>query len=114
MSDQSSSPLSRLPKPPRRPPAASPPSTPAPLAPARSLPPPPFCGAAANTRLARRENGRLWIQTVPGPVTLAKNRPSPPNSAVLMPPTYWISKLIVCVNATRQPWSISSVSPGCS
>ena len=42
---------------------------------------------------ARRENGRLCSQTVPGPVTLAKNRPSPPNSAVLILPTYWISKL---------------------
>ena len=29
--------------------------------------PPPRCGAAANTRLARRENGRLCSQTVPGP-----------------------------------------------
>jgi hypothetical protein len=41
------------------PPVARPPITPRPLLlPARSLLPP-FCGALAKTRLARRENGRL-------------------------------------------------------
>ena len=75
---------------------------------------PPRCGAAANTREARRENGRLCSHTVPGPVTLAKNRPSPPNSAVLILPTYWISKLTFGVSATTQPVSTSSVWPGCS
>ena len=73
---------------------------------------PPRCGAAAKTREARRENGRLCSQTVPGPVTLAKNRPSPPNRAVLILPTYWISKLTFDVSATMQPVSTSSVWPG--
>ena len=70
---------------------------------------PPFCGAAANTREARREKGRLCSQIVPGPVSLAKNRPSPPKSAVLILPTYWISKLTFGVMATRQPVSTIKV-----
>jgi hypothetical protein len=43
--------------------------------------------AAATIRPASRENGSDWIQTLPGPVNRAKNRPSPPNSALRTPPT---------------------------
>jgi AcrR family transcriptional regulator len=39
---------------------------------------PPFCGAAAYMRPARRENGSDCSQTLPGPVSVAKNTPSPP------------------------------------
>lgn len=52
---------------------------------------------SSNTREARREKGRLCSQTVPGPDSRARNRPSPPNSAVLILPTYWISKLTLAV-----------------
>src|SRR4030095_13441029 len=55
--------------PPSNPPAPKPPST------EPSSREPPRCGAAANTREARRENGRLCSHTGPGPVSLAKNRP---------------------------------------
>ena len=36
---------------------------------------------------ASRENGSDCSQIFPGPRKVAKNRPSPPNSAVLIPPT---------------------------
>ena len=74
--------------PPSSPPAAEAAAAPSPLRASRRAAAPPRTRA-----LARRENGRLCSQTVPGPVSLAKNRPSPPNSAVLILPTYWISKL---------------------
>src|SRR5450830_155771 len=76
--------------PPRRPPSRLPPARPPSTEPS-SLDPPRW-GAAAKIREARRENGRLCSHTVPGPVSLARNKPSPPNSAVLILPTYWISK----------------------
>ena len=51
-----------------------------------------FPGAAlASTLPARRLNGKDWSQTSPGPVRVARNRPSPPNRAFLMPPTSWMS-----------------------
>jgi hypothetical protein len=39
--------------------------------------------AAASIRPARRAKGRDWIQDLPGPLSRAKNRPSPPNSTAL-------------------------------
>jgi integron integrase len=48
---------------------------------------PPFCGAAASMRPARRENGSDCIHTLPGPVSVAKNTPSPPKNMLLRPPT---------------------------
>jgi hypothetical protein len=38
-------------------------------------------------RSASRENGSVCTHTRPGPVIDAKNSPSPPKIAVLMPPT---------------------------
>jgi hypothetical protein len=55
-----------------------------------------------------RENGRLCSQTWPGPVRVARNTPSPPNSIDLMPPTGLTSKPTVWVRATTQPVSTSS------
>src|SRR3546814_6255326 len=56
------SPSSSLPMPPRTEPSP------------RSLPP--DCGAAASMRPAMRENGSDCSQTVPGPVSVARNMPS--------------------------------------
>src|SRR5262249_48007918 len=42
--------------------------------------------AWARTRPANREKGSDWSQTLPGPVSVARNKPSPPNSVFLKPP----------------------------
>ena len=78
---------SRAPRmPPSRPPAATPPSK-EPC----SLLRPPMAGAAMTMRLAIRDSGSDCSQTLPGPCSTAKNKPSPENSADFRPPTYWMS-----------------------
>src|SRR5690606_28271743 len=67
------SPSNRLPSPPRIEPSPRPPRAP------------------ARMRPARRLIGSDCSHTLPGPRSLAKNRPSPPNSADLTPPTNWMS-----------------------
>jgi len=69
-------------------------------------------GAQASIRPANLENGRLWSHTLPGPVSFAKNNPSPPNSMVLIPPACIISKSTVDVMAARHPVSTCNTSPG--
>src|SRR5258708_1722795 len=74
----------------------NPPSTPSAPRPA-TVPPIPrplcsrSCGAAAMMRSARRENGMVWRRMRPGPRRRTKNKPSPPNSAVLIPGTVSMS-----------------------
>ena len=46
---------------------------------------------AVESWYARRENGSVCSHTRPGPVSEAKNKPSPPKSDVLMPPTRTMS-----------------------
>src|SRR5262245_5358169 len=59
-----------------------------------------------------RLSGKDCIQTRPGPRSVAKNRPSPPNIADLILPTYSMSYEIVGWSATRHPVSMRSNSPG--
>ena len=47
--------------------------------------------AAEERCLARRLSGSDCSQTRPGPCSVAKNRPSPPKSAVFTPLTIWMS-----------------------
>jgi hypothetical protein len=61
-------------------------------------------------RSASRENGIVCSSTRPGPESVAKNSPSPPNSAVLMPGTILMSYRTCCSIATMQPVSTRSVS----
>ncbi|KAG1280763.1 hypothetical protein G6F64_014511 [Rhizopus arrhizus] len=50
-------------------------------------------------RPARRENGSDCSQTLPGPVSVARNTPSPPNSMLLTPVTRLTSMSTVgCVD----------------
>jgi len=65
-------------------------------------------------RPASRENGSDCSHTVPGPVSVARNTPSPPNSMLLMPPTAFTSMSTVSWKATTQPVSTSSRSPAAS
>jgi hypothetical protein len=51
------------------------------------LRPRPMPGMAREMRSARRLSGSDCSQTWPGPVSVAKNSPSPPKKAVLTPPT---------------------------
>src|SRR4029453_1943184 len=46
---------------------------------------------AAWMRSASRENGSVCSHTRPGPVSAAKNKPSPPKRLVLIPPTRTMS-----------------------
>jgi hypothetical protein len=75
---------------------------------------PPRSGAAASMRPAMRENGSDCSQTWPGPVSVARNTPSPPKIMLLMPPTGFTSKPTVSVSATTQPVSTSMRSPAAS
>src|SRR4051812_47416539 len=52
---------------------------------------PPARGAAAKMRSARRLKGSDCRYTLPGPLNVAKNSPSPPNKVFLNPPTNWMS-----------------------
>src|SRR3546814_599500 len=66
----------------------------------RSLPP--FWGAAASMRPAMRENGSDCSQTVPGPVSVARNMPSPPHTTRLIPPPVFTSiTREACVSCKR-------------
>jgi AcrR family transcriptional regulator len=56
---------------------------------------PPFCGAAASMRPARRENGSDCSHTLPGPVRVARNTPSPPKNMLFRPATRCTSMLTV-------------------
>jgi uncharacterized protein (TIGR00266 family) len=58
--------------------------------------------------------GRVWIQIRPGPVIEAKNSPSPPKIAVLMPPTNSMSYPTDGSKATRHPVSTLRRSPAFS
>ena len=51
----------------------------------------PTPGIARAMRSASRLSGSDCSQTWPGPVSVAKKSPSPPKSAVLTPPTNWMS-----------------------
>src|SRR6185436_18871789 len=85
--DQELSPSNILPSPPRREPSSLPPAL------------------LASTRPARRAKGRDWSQIFPGPVRVAKKRPSPPKRVFLKPPTNWMSKETDGVKQTTQPVS---------
>ena len=62
-------------------------------------------------RSARRENGRVWSQTVPWPLSVARNIPSPPKIMDFRLPARWMSYSMPGVKATRQPVSTRNVSP---
>ena len=52
-----------------------------------------------------------WSTTVPGPVSVVTNNPSPPNRAVVTPPATAISKLTVASNPTTRPVCTLTTSP---
>src|SRR5713101_281044 len=63
-------------------------------------------------RPASREKGSVCRMVFPGPVSVARNSPSPPNSAFLNPPTSWMSYCTDSSKATMQPVSTRSIWPG--
>mmetsp|Transcript_5205 Transcript_5205/g.14755 ORF Transcript_5205/g.14755 Transcript_5205/m.14755 type:complete len:204 (-) Transcript_5205:463-1074(-) len=102
--------------------ASSAPATAAPSAPASPPPPPPMPKGTprpipppAGTRWAIAliilSAGIPCSQTVPGPVSVVMNNPSPPNMAFLMPGIIDTSKSMVWVMATSEPDDTLSDSP---
>ena len=53
--------------------------------------PPALSGMAEFSLLAKRLKGMDCNQTLPGPITVAKNIPWPLNRVLVMPPTYCTS-----------------------
>mmetsp|Transcript_17209 Transcript_17209/g.34810 ORF Transcript_17209/g.34810 Transcript_17209/m.34810 type:complete len:225 (+) Transcript_17209:568-1242(+) len=104
------------PSPPPTPGALDPPPPP-PLPPprGRAIPTPEEGGgirrAIASTS---RSVGMPCSQTVPGPVSVVRKRPSPPKTTFLKPLTICTSKSIDCSKATSAPLDTRSTSPGTS